>query len=187
MCDVWKEIAHLQKKYVTVETTNDVLKGYVHIIDPETGNIVLLSAGPIVHLIVAPTWIKVDICKGALPSDVPTSLYNLPRRDTGRGLARDVVLQGLRDRRIKADVVCPGDAPDDSGCVQGYISVFDGMARIVEPYGPLDVMCKTESVLSRIRQIVEQISREVSSAGNITSDTKQWPDETKRNIKNEVI
>lgn len=152
MCDAWKRTRQFQKHYVSVKTTHENLQGYIHVIDPETGTIILLAASGAIHIVVAASVKSVSHNKEEAAGDISGSLARLQRRDnfTVKRIDRNVVVERLRARRIEAQVV-----KDGSGGSQ--ISVFNGIAWIVEPYGPSCVKCTNESVLVRIRQILEQI------------------------------
>lgn len=148
MCDAWHQQVKHERSYVKVSTSDgeDVL-GFMYACDPETGNIGLLSPGPTVHLIFSADVTSVSAASG-LPKDVPTTLPTREERKSSE-LSCEVVLDGLRHRRIDAEV------REDAG--EKYVSVFGGIATVRPPYTPGSCRSTNENVLLRVKQVLAEI------------------------------
>lgn len=162
MTNRWSEFRWALKKFVSVQTTHHVLQGYVHAVDPETGNIILLDDGDgsdqaLMHIVFAGSVQRLDA--QALDVDnerkVPTLALFKPRVEAevvdtdagvhGKQLSCETVVKLLTDHRIDATVTS-----DKS------IRVFDGLAEITSPYTPKFVRTDNEIVMSRIRNLLRQ-------------------------------
>lgn len=119
------------------------LSGRLHSIDPESGIHALLTADE-VHLIPAATIKSIEAKQ--LAGDVPTEFT----RNAGpiRGVEQEKLLAGLRARLIDFD------------CCDEGIRIFGGIATVQPPYGPDCVKCTNESVLTKVREVIQEIDEE---------------------------
>lgn len=149
MCEKWEQSVAFLKMHVNIKLKHHNLFGFVHTIDPETGNVILLVNSSAVFLIFVSAIRELSV----VPQPTPKiSMILPPLRDTSSvAIDRTIVIKFLHDRRIDAFVKC---AEKDSPIV-----VFDGLAEILPPYGPNCVKCTNEVVFERIRSLLGQISK----------------------------
>jgi len=154
MCEIWSAFHALEETHVTVRTKTDAeLTGYLYAVDPETGAIGLLCAGPCIHLIPGENVSNVQTS-----TPVPGTPTCLPERARPVAPAMDaaVVLAALRRRRIEAELISDG--------ASSVISVLAGAATVSAPFTPEECRSTNESVLRRVRMVLEEIRHEVGGS-----------------------
>lgn len=182
MCDAWKRLSKYRHQHVEILTTvKDTLNGVVHAVDPETGNLVLLSDdeghnsgsddgnsnGEIVmHLVIASAIREVNILSSRPPLHVqlpPLSNFQVDETSPAVvSITPQVLVDELRARRIDANLV------EDECATEGskssvYIDIFSGVARILPPFQPQSVRSTNHNVLVRIRAVIQHIHDHVGT------------------------
>lgn len=159
MCDAWNRTMHLENQSVCVCTRDTVsLHGHVHAIDPETGNVILLTRGH-VHLIFAHDIenMTAEAARRDTPKEFPTSRKREDEYNSSNegGLSLQGLLSGLERRRIESKVVKDGND-------EQWVEVLEGRAIVKPPYRPRDVCSEFDAVGRRMRVVVGQIVAEES-------------------------
>lgn len=183
MCDAWKRLSKYRHQHVEILTTvEDMLCGFVHAVDPETGNVVLLSNDSgssssskeiIVYLVIASSIKDVSLLSSCAPSYVhlplPCSSRTYEMVPVVASIKPQVLVNELRARRIDATII--SDQPATEGTVScAYIDVFSGVARIVPPFYPQSVRSTNHNVLTRIRAVIQQIYAHVGAEPQETTE-----------------
>lgn len=155
MCDAWLAMHHLEGQHVSVQTSRDSFQGRLHAVDPESGNILLLSADSTVHIIFASCITRAERCESVDSTNIPDDVLALraTRRAPASAMECDELVRRLRERRVEASV----SEEDGGGKV---VRVFDGMARIVAPFDEESVRGKSQVVVQRVRQLLLAICTE---------------------------
>lgn len=175
MCDAWKRLSKYRHQHVEILTTvKDTLCGFVHAVDPDTGNVVLLSddsgsgssgsssssKGIIVYLVIASSIEDVCLLSSCAPSYVHLPLLCSSRTHKTAPVVASieplVLVNELRARRIDASIISDQHATDGTASC-AYIDIFSGVARIVPPFYPQSVRSTNHNVLTRIRAVIQHI------------------------------
>lgn len=153
MCENWKRNSHFLETRVELETIQEKLQGFVHAVDPETGNIILQTSESSVHIVFASALKSIQSI-GSQHETLPEILPS-PFIQTRSGLNSEDVVTFLHSRHMDAHVVVKDNL--------SMISVFDGLAMIAPPYAPDCVQSTNEIVVNRVHALLEQISKDMSN------------------------
>ncbi|KAI0560409.1 hypothetical protein FGB62_113g16 [Gracilaria domingensis] len=139
-----------ERKLVEVETRKGPLKGFLHVIDPESATLVVQSMDSVVILsqaaVVSLKQIKAD--------DEELAKYPLmpfeSQRDPKPPHSCEHLLEEFRKRMIDAKVILKDG--------EQHISLFDGAAWIMPPYDRSSSFSENETVLMRLHQLLSDIA-----------------------------
>lgn len=165
MCDAWKRLSPYRYKHVELLTTaKNTLCGFVHALDPETGNIVLLSEDNdgegLMHVVTASAIKDIKTMETGPSLRVvlpPPRSTRVPETSNAISpVEPQVLVDKLRSRRIDASIV-NSQMPAEATVSVAYIDVFSGVARIVPPFYPHCVRSDNHNVLGRVRAVIQEI------------------------------
>lgn len=135
---------------VTIETQNDVVEGYLLVIDPETGNMIIQNKNVVTLL--CPENIDSVQCSEARHLHLSPLAPSERKASIQHSLPCQTLLEGFRKRLISAVVTLK----DGEKC----ISLFKGVAVVFPPYGLDAVYSQNENVLFRVRAMISDIMKD---------------------------
>lgn len=152
MCESWRRNRCFLDTRVELQTTQEKLQGFVHAVDPETGNIILQTSESSVHIVFASAVRCIHSIDGL--RGTPPYVFPSPIKQMQIGMNAEDIIKFLLSRHMDAQIVVKDNVK--------MISVFDGLAVIVPPYAPNCVQSTNEIVVNRVCALLEQASKDVS-------------------------
>ncbi|PXF47351.1 hypothetical protein BWQ96_02831 [Gracilariopsis chorda] len=135
---------------VTIDTENELVEGYLHAIDPETGNMIIQNKDIVTLLSTA----NIAFVRGSEAKHLHLSSLMPPEPETctQQSLPCEALVEGFRKRLISANITLKDG--------EKRISLFEGVALIYPPYGQDSTYSENENVLLRVRGIISDIMKD---------------------------